>query len=148
MGKIIDTRESDALYATALHSAFFKGSGATTDIRLFNNNIVPDRGTVLADLIEPTFAGYNPVVVAAWGELHDPVTSEIFQIALAPGVFSLSSGPGDTIYGAFITDGAGGVLAVERFDTPQIIVNPGDSVIFLPKLYQINVVSGPDGLED
>ena len=149
MGLITDSREGDKEYLTSIIAAIYKNFAAATDVRLFNNNFVPGRGSVFGDFVEPSFTGYTPFVVTSWASGIDPVSDESYVYpGLAPVSFTITSLPGDTIYGVFGTDGSSHLLFFERFDTPVILSAVSQQIIVFPKLYVINAISGPDAYED
>ena len=83
---------------------------------LFENNVVPDRDTELADLTEVGSGGYASIVVAAADFTLSGVTGHLGSLAAAP-ISWTPSGTDWTIYGYYITDSANTLLlGVARFD--------------------------------
>lgn len=107
------------------------------ELILWVNNYVPHVGTTLADLVEPTFAGYAaktmnndlwtvPVVTGneAWSTWK-----------VEPSVFTNTTGPAETVYGYAMRDNHFGVIRhVQRFDAADVReIGPDEVVVILPK---------------
>lgn len=78
-------------------------------LHLFQNNIVPSRTTVLADLVEATFDGYAAVAINSWAV--SVVSSHIATSLPTNQIFTKTSGATpNTIYGYYVTNNANSQL--------------------------------------
>lgn len=104
---------------------------------LFKNDITPDAGTVLADLVQPSWAGYHSVLL-------DPTLFTGFTVrngcchctwGSAPYVWYVTGGPVSTVYGWAAIDTLAGVIRrVQRFDDLDIgPVVVGGQFLLLPE---------------
>ena len=99
-------------------------------LRLFVNNITPDRDTVLADFTECTVGGYaaKTLTGGSW-DVSDNGTEVVATYAAQEFTFT---GSGETAYGWYLEDAAGTVVRrCALFDAPititadvTITVNP------------------------
>lgn len=94
---------------------------------LFQNNVVPSRDTLLADLTPADFTGYALNATAAYAAAG--LDSDGTPI-MATGVITFTAGSpitvSNTIYGYYIVDSAGtALLLAERFPTPVQVALPG-----------------------
>jgi len=114
-----------ALYDLACSSSV---SQRVLTLHLFQNDLVPDCATVLGDLTEADFTGYAEIELlndedpqTCVGKLQGPHTlpDETFAIYVDEQVFTASGTANpNTIYGAYITDDDGLLIAVKRFAEP------------------------------
>jgi hypothetical protein len=105
-------------------------------LKLYKEPIEPTKATVIADLTPADFTGYAASAAITWGT---PLT-DTDGTAFVPGgmiEFAASgSTVANTIYGAYLTDGAGTILlGVFRFDTPVSVGAVGQGVL-VPLLYR------------
>jgi len=97
-------------------------------VLLFENNITPDQDTVFGDFVEATYIGYAAqpqnfgaaAIVAHKGTI----------VGTAPLSFVVTTtGSPDTIYGYLVADAnTGEVVYAERFASPQVMENAGDTI--------------------
>lgn len=99
------------------------GDDLALHLRLFANNIVPNRETVIGDVLESTFAGYasKPLLPTGWGAPQS--VGGVAQMVWAAGFLSwLASAGTQTVYGYYVTDAADATLLwIERFPSPQLV---------------------------
>lgn len=87
---------------------------------LFANNIIPNADTVLADLVEPTAAGYARSAAITWsGPYSDSAGNEQVVGDLKNFAFTANAVP-DTIYGYGVISAGGSpkLQLTERFPFP------------------------------
>lgn len=102
------------------------------EVGLFINDLadpIDPTTIVIGDLTEPAWAGYARQAIAAWVNGVDangiPIlthVTEIFQPTDAVGL-------PQQIYGLFLVDDAGDLVAVQRFDEPRALVHVGQPVM-------------------
>lgn len=110
------------------------GSLNGAKVHLYKNDYTPGPGSRLTDLIEADFTGYAASAALVWGstftdELHNAV-------AAAASVQFNDTGEAvtNTVYGYYVTDGAGAVLLyAERFDSPVPMTGPAQAIVVLPE---------------
>jgi hypothetical protein len=115
------------------------GNGAPGNIQLCLFNAVhaplPMDTAATYNAIECTFPGYARQVVAsaAWGA---PFISLNTALSLGPGV-TFVRGIGvqapSTVNGYYVLQAGGNIIWAQQFDTAVPIVNPGDTVLFVPQ---------------
>lgn len=102
-------------------------------VLLFQNDVTPNRNTVLADLDVATFSGYatltaqtfNPALTDDDGNTR--VIGPVCQFTATAATIT------NTIYGYYVTDTAGTLLlGAERFDEPVEVTGAGDGVALVP----------------
>lgn len=103
-------------------------------MRLFVNDIIPQRGVVLADFTEATFPGYSQQVLerSQWGA---PVlgADHVVRVPLSAGPRTMTPLVSDvTIYGAYLVAAVSmKVVFCRRFQPPRVTV-AGFPLRFLP----------------
>lgn len=103
---------------------------AACHVRLFVNNLTINPSTQLSDLVEASFAGYTAQSIATPpAPVPDPVNGGV-STYLPSHVFSASGTvtPAQTVYGWYLTDTGGNLIAAGNLQNPVIIANTGDSV--------------------
>ena len=101
------------------------------------NDLVPDAGTTLADLVEPSWSGYARVGLtpAQWSVpvVTDHVAESVW--GTGPVEFANASGPTETVYGCAMYDPLFNVLRfVQRFDAGDVRpIAAGESVFVIPR---------------
>jgi len=108
---------------------YIAGGLAGAEIHLFQNNIVFDPSTVeIGDLTEATYVGYAAIAltfgvpsVSDDGNVESICTAQVWR--------PTNSVTPNTIYGFFIDDGAGVLLAGGTFDTGGLPMNSALDVI-------------------
>lgn len=105
---------------------------ASVQYHLFENNVTPDRDTVLGDLTEVSTFGYAAQTVALAGWTLQSVAGHVGTFQAAPLAFTPAGGAW-SVYGYYVTSVAGGVLlAVGRFDGAPIAVPDGVPILVNP----------------
>lgn len=108
-------------------------------VRLWDNNFVPNKSSVLADFNESSFVGYSPISPAGFAAafLNGDGKAETDSAAL---VWTFTGGSGTAlVYGWMILDpGAAQVLAFQKFLNP-VTLSPGSPN--LSRVIQIGAVS-------
>ena len=103
-------------------------------LHLFKNNFVPAPQNDIAAFTEADFTGYAASSAITWsaaGYLPDGTAvvdgdAKTFQVGATPTILN-------TIYGWYMTDGAGTVLIMARkFDNPVVLSAAGQRIIVLP----------------
>jgi hypothetical protein len=103
-------------------------------VHLYANPLVPTPTTDLADFTTATFTGYATSGAIVWGT---PFVNGDGLPTVAGGLVTFASTSpftvGNTIYGYYVTNGAGSVLLFsEQFDTPIVISAALQAVMVLP----------------
>lgn len=103
---------------------------ADCDLRLFDNNVTVTSNLLLTDLQQATFVGYaakNYVTVPA--PVRDPVNGGISSF-LGSTVFTCTTAPAEPmiIYGWYLTDTGGALIAAGNLPAPITISRVDDSV--------------------
>jgi hypothetical protein len=103
-------------------SAYLGGAGMT--LRLFQNSFAPTPASPVAAFTESTFPGYNPVsLLGVWGTAQF-VQDGQYQILSPIFTFNCTGGPGQNIWGWYITQ-IGLLIACQVFTSPTMIVSGG-----------------------
>lgn len=107
------------------------GELAGAKLHAFQNPVTPTPSIVLADLVECDFTGYAASAAITWGV----ILNNIDGTAYAPGggieFAATGSAVGNTVYGVYLTDGAGTtLLAVWLLDSPVGIAASGDGFVW------------------
>lgn len=103
--------------------------------RLYDNDITPGPGSVLADFNEWSHAdGYgSSILVAASDFTLSGVSGHIGFLTAGDISWTFTGGP-NNCYGFFVTDSTGAdLLAAARFDSAPIVVNAGTVITVSPK---------------
>lgn len=88
---------------------------------LFDNNVTPDRDTVLGDLNEISGGTTSPITVALAAWTLSGLANHVASRIAAPIAFVNGSGAPASAYGYFVTDAGGTILfAVARFDSAPV----------------------------
>lgn len=111
--------------ATELHTYL-----ALSTMDLFMNPVSINPNTVDTDLDVAVFTGYAQQVYTTTPVPVNDLTSGGFSIYLPSNVFKCTTAPGApvTIYGCYLRDAAGGLIAAANFQTPINIAAVDDSV--------------------
>ncbi len=95
------------------------------ELRLYVNDLVPQRTTVLANFTEASFGGYSRRVIerADWSAAA-VAADHVARIARTAGPFVYTpTTAGETVYGVYLVDvDAGKVRWQGRFATPKVCV--------------------------
>lgn len=113
---------------TAYRTASLNGGA----VGLFKNDVTPDENTVIGDLTEPgaEWTGYARITVAAWGAIFTgPAGPEcVTQVQFAG---PSGGSAGDPIYGVFLVDSGGVLVAAARFDEGVQNVNSAADILIV-----------------
>jgi len=119
--------------AIMLQALVNKQPGQHLVLKLYQNDITPQKTQTEADYREADFAGYRaiPLVGAAW-------TSTGSRVTYAEQTFESSADQdAQTIYGYYYVQAVSGkLIAPERFATAFKIQNAGDAIKITPVLAQ------------
>ena len=97
-------------------------------VRLFVNNVTPDRSLTLGGLTEAGWTGYAAQNVLAAAFTLTGVAGHVGGITAAAVSFSNTSGGSQSAYGYFVTDASGSFLLwAARFDGAPITQPDGGS---------------------
>jgi hypothetical protein len=104
---------------------------------LYVNDLTPVPGTVLADLVEPSWSSYSRIALpnGDWSAPTLDGDSSTSTNGVDPIEFKNVSSAAETPYGLFIVDPIFGVLKwVQRFDPGDIrSIGAGASVLIVPR---------------
>ncbi len=104
----------------------------TPIVHLYTNNFTPDEDTVLSDLTEATFPGYNP---SAWTFDLETFVAHVYRCFALANVFTRGAGGGgDMIYGYYVTDNTDTTLLWAERDpaAPLDMTIPGATYTVFP----------------
>lgn len=103
---------------------------AGAEVHLYKDISPPlSAGTILTDLTEADYAGYNAMTITAWlASYIDPQGGASFQSGTQQFDFQSTPGTGNVIQGFYVLNGGGDLIAVGSFDSPIAMANPGDSI--------------------
>jgi len=111
-------------------------SGGNRELRLFSNNIVPTKTTVIGDLTHLTAAGYSLITLngSSWTiETVDGINKATYPES----IFTITESV--DIYGYYVTSvGGGELLFVERFSTAPFSLPPGGGTIGITLEFALN----------
>lgn len=127
MPVIVPYVRSDAILDT------LKGVGGELEgaiVHLFDNDIVPNIDSVIADFTEATFAGYAASTAIVWSTSFRNSLNQAQTVGDTK-TFQLSALPGATVYGYYLTVG-GALRASERFAAPVPLALVGNAVVLVP----------------
>jgi hypothetical protein len=101
---------------------------------LFANDFVPTPDNVLSDFVAPTYDGYAPVALGAWGAVFLNLYGD-GQATYQPIIFRVGpAGGGDTVYGYLVFNLAGFVLWSELNPAGGVqMARAGDVFPILPQ---------------
>ena len=107
--------------------------GGERVLRLFSNNLVPAKSTVLSDITETTLTGYTAVTLAGANWTVYTSTAGTNSAVYSEQTFSFSTSV--TIYGYYVTDLSSNLLWVERFSTaPFTLPAGGGEIAITPRI--------------
>jgi hypothetical protein len=115
-------------------------AGGFTDVwlvKLFSNNITPAVTDEASDYIEVTGGGYADITLDKNDFTVTPGTpSQAIYDDFQDFTFTGATGGPGTIYGAYLVDGAGNLVAAERFPDAQVPITPvnGTLIRYKPKI--------------
>jgi len=106
----------------------------TLRLGLFQNDLTPDFGTVIGDVTPATFSGYAGLTVCTNWTLPSAIGLRLVSTADQIAFVHSGGAVGNWIYGYYLDDGAGVLIAAERFDpAPQLVENAGVAVLVTPR---------------
>lgn len=100
-------------------------------LKLFKNDVIPNVGTILADLVEADFTGYAASAAITWSV---PVLGDdgLYRV-IGDNKSFIAGSPltvPNTIYGYYVTNGAGTVLLfAERYANSKIINTAHQAIV-------------------
>jgi len=109
-------------------------SGGNRCLRLFTNNVTPDKSTEIGDLSEASVGGYAPITLAGTSWTTQTVLG-VNSAVYSEQTFTFSTGV--TVYGYYVTtiEGSPRLLWLERFsNSPYILPVDGGEVAISLKL--------------
>jgi hypothetical protein len=116
----------------ALEMIVNKTAATNLTVRLFKSNTTPAEGDVAGTYTESTFTGYaaSALTAGTWGAAAAGTITYGAQLT-----FTCSGASAESVYGYYVTNGAGTLLYSERDGSaPFSIVNSGDAVKLTPTI--------------
>lgn len=102
-------------------------------LRLFQNDYVPNKDTVLADLTIATFSGYANKTIATWNDpFLDPAGLATCLAPLQEFVQTADT-ISNIIYGAYYLDSGGALVWVDRFANSVPMADATSRLNMVPK---------------
>lgn len=102
-------------------------------VRLFQNNAPISHNTVVTDLVEADFTGYAPIQPQN-GTVQVSLDGQGRAVTLYDLVTWLKNGAtGNLIYGYYYTNAGGGLMGLEKWDTPVDMTVNGQILQFVPQ---------------
>lgn len=108
-------------------------------VGLFQNNYTPTRSSAIGDLVDADFTGYALSAAVVWsGPFMDPVLGPYLVGDLK--TFSVGSSPTTTndIYGYYVIDSGGNLIAAERFASPVPMAVAGATIPVVPTFGEVS----------
>ncbi len=107
-------------------------SNYASRIKLFSNNHVPGPTTVAGSLVEATFTGYSFISLSGVSVSGSLDMESRAVLSYSACTWTKSGATGNTIYGYWVSDAAGVLLWVERFDSTIPMVSDGAYLVITP----------------
>lgn len=102
-------------------------------LKLFINDITPNKATVAADFSEASFTGYAFKALSGASWTVTERTSDAIATYAAQTFTRTASGAPQTAYGYYVVQATSGiVMFAERFPNPQVVQFNGDFITVLP----------------
>lgn len=117
----------DALL-TALSTRPAAGILVTPHVSLYTNDYVPQPTDVVGAYTEASFTGYASAALTLTGPINTGPTTQ-GMIGTVTFTMSAVTAGTQTVYGYFLSDGAGNFQGAEKFAAQQLFVNPGDTLV-------------------
>jgi len=109
-------------------------AGLPAILRLYQNNYFPDPTDTAAAYVEATFSGYPGGTALGFGAAFVNGAGQ-GEIASMPITFAHNGGGvTNTVYGIYVTDGAGNLIYAERFGAPITMAVATDFIIYTPRV--------------
>jgi len=118
---------------------------AAGTLRLFKNNIIPDKLTLSAALIQADFSGYAPIALALadWSAIITNASNQA-ECDLATKTFTQSAATvSNPIYGWYITHTSWGLILSGRDPTAPFQMNAAGRVYSVAVKYIFDQMAGP-----
>jgi hypothetical protein len=132
MAIVVPNSSDQLMLSFILNKATTSGAAPTSPagdrkLKLFSNNLVPTKTTVLGDLTEVTTAGYSDITLTGSNWTISNIDGD--NVAQYPiQTFNITSSV--NVYGYYITNYTGtDLIWVERFATAPFELPPGGGVI-------------------
>lgn len=106
----------------------------TVSVHLFKNDVSVSRDTVLADLEECDFTGYQAVTGVTFGEVHVGPSNKARMVGELAQFHASGSTVTNTVYGFYVLAAGGELAAVGRFDNPIPVSGEDDAVMVIPEI--------------
>ena len=108
-------------------------SGGERLLRLYDNNFVPSKNTVVGNLTETSASGYTALTLSGANWTVATSTLGTNSATYSEQTFNFSTAV--TIYGYYVTDLSSNLLWVERFSTaPFTLPAGGGEIAITPKI--------------
>ncbi len=107
-------------------------------LKLYQNDLVPTKGTVIADLTEATFTGYASITLTTWNGPYINASGNCVVLA-GQKQFDTASPytVGNNVYGYWVESSTGDLLLIGRFaDAPIPMAAAGNALLANPN-YEI-----------
>lgn len=103
-----------------------------SELRLYQNNVIPVVASTVGAFIESTFVGYQPKLLNAWGAPYDNGQEEA-QTDHPVQAFACTGGGAQPIFGIFVTQG-GLLTYAQRLDPADLavpfMIGPGQQFLY------------------
>ena len=128
---LVVTKEGLRIFMRAVLAAW-----PTLTLRLFVNDIDPTEETVLSDVTQATFPGYEPIVIMSWTNPYQVEDATNVETDEQPRLFTQSypADPVQTVYGYMVTSPWPHLLWAERAATPIAMLGVNQMVTVRPSL--------------
>lgn len=114
--------------------------GAKLTCKLYQNDVTPDKDTVIGDLTEATFSGYAPVTITGWNFGSVGLDAEDRAVTVGDNVpiFTHSGGATDNmIYGYYVVDNVGALMWVQRIDEAPVPIDAAGRFVGVNPLFTL-----------
>jgi hypothetical protein len=110
-------------------------AGGERILRLYTNNLVPSKTTIISNITETTISGYTAITLAGTSWTVSTSTAGTNSAVYSEQTFNFSTAV--TIYGYYVTttEMSPSLLWVERFSSaPFILPSGGGEIAIIPRL--------------
>lgn len=120
--------------ALLLDAATGKTPITALTLRLFSNDHTPTKDTTEANVTEVAGGGYAAVALTAASWTTTPGSPTVSVYPEQTWTFTGATNAPGTVYGYYITDAAGKLVAIERMGAVFVPANNGDTTKVTPQL--------------
>jgi hypothetical protein len=101
------------------------GTVESLALRLYTNDLTPDRSSVTGDFVEATFAGYSQRILSRSAWASPTIDAHVARLILTAETQDfVPTADGPDIYGAFVVGVVSNTLySARRFAEPRAVVN-------------------------